>query len=385
MADLDVQTPGVTGAAPEGRAHQAPKPPAPPRRRVSRRKVVRLTLLILGPILILIGVGYFWLTGGRWVSTDNAYVHADIVNIATDVAGLVATVEVEDNARVSKGQVLFRLDDSGYRATLDQAEAQVGVVANQLQALQASWREMQARLDEAKATVDYATLEHQRQVDLAARHFSPQSELDSRKHDLDVARQQVKALEAQVAGIVAQLDGDPTGPIENHPRYRAAEAARALAARDLAHTVVRAPVDGIVAEVDQLRPGEYLPAGQAAFALVATDHVWVEANPKETDLTHVVAGQPAEVSVDTYPGVAFKGTVQSVSPASQAEFSLLPAQNASGNWVKVVQRIPVRIRVDTEPGQPPLRAGMSTEVEIDTGVHRSLGKLIGSLFGHSAG
>jgi membrane fusion protein (multidrug efflux system) len=385
MADLDVQTPGVTGGAPEGRVQPPPKPPARVRRPPSRRKVIRLTLLILGPVLVLVAIGYFWLTGGRWVSTDNAYVQADTVNVATDVSGLVAQVDVKDNERVQKGQELFRLDDSIYRATLDEATAQVGVVADQLRAQQASWRQMRAQIAQAKTTVEYNQVQYKRQVDLVARHFSPQSELDSRRHDLDVSQQQVTALEAQQAGIVAQLDGDPEGPIESHPRYKAAEAARARAARDLAHTVVRASMDGVVTNVDALQPGEYLPAGQAAFALVAIDHVWIDANPKETDLTHVAPGQPVEVSVDTYPGVDFKGTVASVSPGSQAMFSLLPAQNASGNWVKVVQRIPVRIRVDIQPGQPQLRAGMSTEIAIDTGVHRSLAKLIAGLFGHDAG
>ncbi len=384
MADLDVQTPGAAGAAPEGRVQPPPRPPAPVRRPRSRRKIVRLTLLILGPVLVLIGVGYFWLTGGRYVSTDNAYVQADTVSVATDVPGLVAAVDVKDNELVAQGQVLFRLDDSLYRAALDQATAQVGVVKDELKALQASWNQMQAQIAQAKATVTYSQLEYKRQADLVGRHFSPQSEVDSRKHDLDVSQQQVTALEANLAGIVAQLDGDPTGPIESHPRYRAAEAARARAARDVAHTVVKAPMAGIVANVDTLQPGEYLPEGQAAFSLIATDHVWIEASPKETDLTHVAPGQPAEISVDTYPGVAFKGAVDSVSPASQSQFSLLPAQNTSGNWVKVVQRIPVRIRVDLEPGQPQLRAGMSTEVTIDTGHQRSLGKLLAGLFG-SAG
>ena len=175
--------------------------------------------------------------------------------------------------------------------------------------------------------------------------------------------------------IAARLDGDPDAPAERHPNFQAALAARDQARRDLDHAVVKAPVAGVTAQVPSLQPGEYLPAGQPAFALVADDQIWIEANPKETDLTHVVPGQAVEVTVDTYPGHVWHGTVASLSPASQAQFSILPAQNASGNWVKVVQRIPLRVRVETSPGEPALRAGMSAEIEIDTGRERRLGDL----------
>ena len=363
--------PAETGPAESGRTR--PSPVAARRR--SRRQLVRWGLLLGGPALLLVALGWFWLSGGRYVATDNAYVQADTVQVATDVAGLVRTIEVGDDQRVARGQILFTLDDTPYRAALDSAEAQVRMVATELEALRASYAQSGAEIRQAESDVSYYEKEHARQVDLAGRRVSAQAQLDAAQHDLDAARAKVGALQEQQAGIVAQLNGDPMAPIERHPRYLAAVAARDRAAHDLDSTVVRASVDGMTARVSSLQPGEYLDAGQAAFALVGTER-WIEANPKETDLTWVQPGQPVEVSVDTYPGVRWHGTVASVSPASQAQFSLLPAQNTSGNWVKVVQRIPMRIAVEPAADAPPLRAGMSDEIEVDTGHLRHLGDLI---------
>ena len=363
--------PAETGPAESGRTR--PSPVAARRR--SRRQLVRWGLLLGGPALLLVALGWFWLSGGRYVATDNAYVQADTVQVATDVAGLVRAIEVGDDQRVARGQILFTLDDTPYRAALDSAEAQVRMVATELEALRASYAQSGAEIRQAESDVSYYEKEHARQVDLAGRRVSAQAQLDAAQHDLDAARAKVGALQEQQAGIVAQLNGDPMAPIERHPRYLAAVAARDRAAHDLDSTVVRASVDGMTARVSSLQPGEYLDAGQAAFALVGTER-WIEANPKETDLTWVQPGQPVEVSVDTYPGVRWHGTVASVSPASQAQFSLLPAQNTSGNWVKVVQRIPMRIAVEPAADAPPLRAGMSAEIEVDTGHLRHLGDLI---------
>ncbi|MFO1046880.1 MAG: HlyD family secretion protein [Geminicoccaceae bacterium] len=353
-------------------AHTRPSPVAARRR--SRRQLVRWSLLLGGPALLLVALGWFWLSGGRYVSTDNAYVQADTVQVATDVAGLVKSIAVGDDQRVARGQLLFTLDDTPYRAALDSAEAQVRMVATELEALRATYAQSDAEIRQAQSDVSYYEKEHARQVDLAGRRVSAQAQLDAAQHDLDAARAKVGALQEQQAGIVAQLNGDPAAPIERHPRYLAAVAARDRAAHDLDATVVHASIDGMTARVSSLQPGEYLDAGQAAFALVGTDR-WIEANPKETDLTWVQPGQPVEVSVDTYPGVRWHGTVASVSPASQAQFSLLPAQNTSGNWVKVVQRIPMRIAVEPAAGAPPLRAGMSAEIEVDTGHLRHIGDL----------
>ena len=283
---------------------------------------------------------------------------------------------VQDNQPVRKGQVLFALDNSTYRNSLASAEANVRLVRTELQALQASYAQSQAEIAKAQSDVAFYAKEQQRQVDLRNRRVSAEQQLDAAQHDLDSARSELAALEQRLAGIAAQLGGDPQAPIEQHPRYQAAVAARDQAARDLDHTVVRASIDGVTARVPSLQPGEYLEAGQAAFALVATDHVWVEANPKESDLTYVAPGQPATVTVDTFPGSSWEGAVASLSPATQAQFSLLPAQNASGNWVKVVQRVPLRVRVATRPGEPQLRVGMSAEIEVDTGHQRHLRDLL---------
>jgi membrane fusion protein (multidrug efflux system) len=355
----------------------AATPEPAPRR--SRKRLVRWSLLIAGPLLLALGAGTAWLGGGRYVATENAYVQADAASIATDVAGLVSKVEVEDNAPVEAGQILFRLEDSSYRHALAQADANLDLARGDLQALQAAYAQKAAEIARARSDRDFYQKELDRQQELASRRVTAQAALDAARHQRDAAADQIRALEQAQAAIAAQLDGRPDAPTEQHPRYLAALAARDQAARDLEHTVVRAPFAGITAQVSALQPGEYLPAGQAAFMLIAADHVWVEANPKETDLTYVRPGQPVDVTVDTYPGQVWHGVVGSLSPASQSSFSLLPAQNASGNWVKVVQRIPLRVRVDTTDGAPPLRAGMSAEVEIDTGHERQLSDLLGWL------
>jgi membrane fusion protein (multidrug efflux system) len=358
----------------EGDVPVMPRPaPALTRKgRRSRRQLVRWSLLAAGPLAVAVVIGWFWLTGGRYVSTDNAYVQSDTINIATDVAGLVKSIQVHDNEHVTAGQVLFTLDDSTYRSALASADAEVRMAATQLEALRASYAQSGAAIVKAKSDVAYYEKEYQRQTDLATRRVNAESQLDAARHNLDSARGELAALEQEQAGIAAQLVGDPAAPIERHPRYLAAVAARDRAQHDLDNTVVRSPIDGMTARVPSLQPGEYLDAGQAAFALVASDHVWIEANPKETDLTWVRPGQAVAVSVDTYPGVQWEGRVASVSPASQSSFSLLPAQNTSGNWVKVVQRIPVRIDMQPEAEAPPLRAGMSAEIEVDTGHLRHL-------------
>ncbi len=362
-------------------AREAPVVAHPARRRRSRKQLVRWTLLIAGPLLLLGGIGWFWLTSGRFMSTDNAYIQADMMNVATDVDGLIKTIDVVDNQLVRKGQVLFTLDDSTYRSAYDSAAANVALAATELEALKASFAQAQAQIAKSEADVAFYTKEQTRQVDLVSRRATAQAQLDSAQHDLDSARAQLAALRQQQAGIAAQLGGNPAAPVEQHPRDLAAVAARERAAHELEHTVVRASMDGITAKVPSLQPGEYLEAGKAAFALVSTDHVWVEANPKETDLTYVRPGQPVTVTIDTYPGHRWEGSLASVSPASQAQFSLLPAQNASGNWVKVVQRIPLRVKVETRPGDPELRAGMSAEIDVDTGHQRQLRDLFSGWFG----
>jgi membrane fusion protein (multidrug efflux system) len=342
----------------------------------------RQLLFALLPVTLLIG-GYFYVTGGAVMSTDNAYVQADMVGVTTDVSGIVREVDVRDNQKVAAGDVLFKLDDLPFRLALARAEAQVGNTRNDLLALQTSYRNMQAQIEQAKADIDYYNVNFKRQQELLARNAASQANFDDARHNLQGAQQKLASLSQQLAGIAANLNGNPDAPIEDHPRYKDVLAARDEAARQLAHTTVRAPFPGIVTNVPALQPGQYLAAAATAFNIVSTDHVWVQASPKETELTYVKPGQKATVEVDSYPGQQWTGTVESISPASASSFSLLPAENTSGNWVKVVQRIPMRVRVDNASGKPPLRVGMSVSLDVDTGHARGLPRFISGLFGAS--
>jgi len=324
-----------------------------------------------------LGAGlWLYLSGGRYVSTDNAYVKADKLGVTTDISGMVVEVSVHENEKVRKGQPLYRIDPEPYRIALAGAEAQLGVTRNEIATLQATYRQSLAQIEQAKTDVGFYETTYQRQLDLWKRGVGTQAVLDQARRDLDTARDRLLVAERQAEAALAQLGGDADRGIEDNARYRQAQAQVEKAKRDLGHTTVAAPMDGIVTNVDALQVGEYLAAAQAAFGLVAVDHMWIEANLKETDLTYLNVGDPAEITVDAYPGRDWRATVASISAATGAEFSVLPAQNASGNWVKVVQRVPVRLRVEVPDDAPPLRSGMSVEVSIDTGHARSLGGLV---------
>ena len=349
--------------------------------RSGRRRRLRGVLFLLLPIALIVGV-YWYVTGGQAMSTDDAYVEADKVGVSTDVSGIVQAIDVTENQRVETAQALYRLDDLPFRLALQRAEAQVGVIRNDLNALKANYQDMQAQIRQAQNDIDYYDREFRRQQNLVGRQVVSRSSFDTARRNLQNAQQRLASLNQQLAAVGANLNGDPNIPVEKHPRYLDAVAQRDEAARQLAHTVVRAPFPGIVTNVPAIAPGKYLQASTTAFYLVATDHVWIDANPKETELTHVQPGQPVTVAVDTYPDAQWRGTVESISPAAAQEFSLLPAQNTSGNWVKVVQRIPMRVRVETsDKNLPPLRAGMSVEVDVDTGHARGLPQFLAALFG----
>jgi membrane fusion protein (multidrug efflux system) len=278
------------------------------------------------------------------------------------------------------------LDDLPFRLALERAEAQVGIVRNDLNALKANYGDMQAQIKQAQYDVEYYDRESGRQQDLVAKNVASQQTFDTARRNLQNAQQKLASLNQQLAAIVANLNGDPNIPVEQHPRYRDAVAQRNEAGRQLDHTVVKSPFAGIVTNVPSIAPGKYLPASMTAFYLVATDHLWVDSNPKETELTHVQPGQPVTATVDTYPNLEWHGTVESISPAAAQEFSLLPAQNTSGNWVKVVQRIPMRVRLDTsDKNLPALRAGMSIEIDVDTGHQRGLPQFVTALLGRAHG
>jgi membrane fusion protein (multidrug efflux system) len=351
--------------------------PSPVRKRGSLRRI----LLVAGPLVVIAGALYFYLSGGRWVSTDDSYIKADIVSVATDISGIVAAVEVHNDQRVKAGDVLFRLDDEPYRIALRGAKAQLGATANQINAFKGLYRSQLAAVQTSKTDVAFYQLGIQRQTELASRSVASQATLDQARHDYQSAQNKMNAAQLQANAALAQVGGDVDKPTEELPQYLQVKAQVDKAQRDLDHTVVRAPVDGIVTNVDALQPGNFLQASQPGFSMVAANHIWVEANLKETDLTYLRAGNPAEISVDAYPGVEWKASVDTISPATGAQFSVLPAQNSSGNWVKVVQRLPVRLKVEANDSAPPLRAGMSVTVDIDTGHTRTLSGLFASLRG----
>jgi membrane fusion protein (multidrug efflux system) len=368
---------------PERQIESSSEPEKAPRS--PRRNWVRWASFALLPIA-LTAAGYWYVTGGRVMSTDNAYVEADKVGISTDVSGIVRAIDVTNNQRVEAGEVLFRLDDLPFRLALERAEAQVGIVRNDLNALKANYGDIQAQIKQAQYDVEYYDRESGRQQDLVAKNVASQQTFDTARRNLQNAQQKLASLNQQLAAIVANLNGDPNIPVEQHPRYRDAVAQRNEAGRQLDHTVVKSPFAGIVTNVPSIAPGKYLPASMTAFYLVATDHLWVDSNPKETELTHVQPGQPVTATVDTYPNLEWHGTVESISPAAAQEFSLLPAQNTSGNWVKVVQRIPMRVRLDTsDKNLPALRAGMSIEIDVDTGHQRGLPQFVTALLGRAHG
>ncbi len=341
----------------------------------SRKKLVRWGLMAGGVVAVIIGGAAYWLSSGRWVDTDDAYVQADSMTLSTDVSGIVASIPVHEGESVSKNQVLFSLDPQKFQIALDNARANLGEVRLNVEAAkadyQAALRDTGAKQQQVNA--DQAT--YQRYASLVKQHAVTQQETDDARYKLAADQQAVRAAESRARALLAKLAGNPTINVEDTPSFKQAQAQVAEAEREMNHSVVRAPYDGIVTQVNKLQLGMYLGASTAAFGLVSTDHVWVEAQPKETQLTYAKKGDAVAVSFDIYPGRSWKGTVQSLAPATEQNFSLLPAENSSGNWVKVVQRIPVRVRVDMKPGDPPLRAGMSADIDIDTGHVRTLSDL----------
>jgi membrane fusion protein (multidrug efflux system) len=363
-------------------ASTAPRRPAalsPEQVRHRRSQRLRLPLLLLVPLAAAVGGLYIYLSGGRYVSTDNAYVRADMMAVSTDVSGIVKTIEVTDNAHVEAGQVLFRLDDAPFRYAVDNATAQLALARTGVEALKANWREKQQELRLTQINIDFAQRDQKRKAELFGQHVIPQAQMDQAQQTLDAAQQQLQTVQQQAAGIVANLGGNAEIATDAHPRVMAAKAQLDDAQRNLDRTVVKAPGAGIVTQVPSLQPGMNLRAGTPALSVVASDRPWVEANPKETQLTYVRPGQAVTISVDAYPDVKWTGKVESIAPASGAEFALLPAQNTSGNWVKVAQRIGLRVAIDPAQGAPPLRAGMSTVIDIDTGHVRTLHELLAHL------
>ena len=333
------------------------------------RNLKRTALLYGVPVLIAVLTAVAYLHGGRYIDTNNAYVKADKATITAEVSGKIVEVDVVENQRVAQGQVLFRVDDTPYELALSRADAVLAQTAQDIAAMKLQYKQSLSEIDLAKTNVAFARITFNRQSGLVERHIGSVSDLDDAQHKLDNAQTQLELAQQRAAKILVDLNGDANAAVEDHPRYRQAKSDRDAAALDLERTSVTAPFSGIASKKPEL--GTYVDRGSPVMSVVSDGEVWVEANFKETDLTYMRPNQSVEVQIDTYPGRVWRGTVQSLSEATGSEFALLPAQNATGNWVKVVQRVAVRIALDRSADDPPLRAGMSATVTVDTGHKRT--------------
>jgi membrane fusion protein (multidrug efflux system) len=331
-----------------------------------RRRKLRLPLMIGGAAIILGIAIVYYLEHRRYESTDDAYVKAARVSISTNVPGRVMELMVRDNQRVKRGDMLFRLDERPFQLAVSQTQAQLNKTLLDVEALKATYRQKQSELRSAQDTFAYEQREAQRQKNLLASGISSQAQYDRAVHARDSASQAVSSAQQQLANALAGLGGDPAIDPSKHPSVEQAQAMLDRAKLDLSYATVTAPDDGVVTQVEKLNVGDYVNAASPLFALIATHDLWVEANFKEVQLARMRAGQPVTVEIDTYKDKSFKGHIVSFSPGTGAQFALLPAQNATGNWVKVVQRLPVRIEIDEADNEHPLYAGLSATVKVDT-------------------
>ncbi len=337
---------------------------APERQSPSLRDRLRWPLMIGVPLIAMAGGLYYYFTTGRYQSTDDAYVRAAQVSISSNVSGRVSEVDVRDNQRVHRGDSLFRLDQRPFRIAVDEARARLASSRLQVEALKATYRQRLADLLSAQSALQYQQREYERQSRLLLHGITSQSQADRALLARNEAQQNVAAVRQQITATLASLGGDPNIPADQHPSVEQAQAELERTLLNLSYTTIAAPTDGIVTRVEQLQVGDYISAATPAFALVSTRDVWIEANFKEVQLARMRPGDAARVWIDAYPDHAFQATVTSVSPGTGAEFSLLPPENATGNWVKVVQRLPVRLQLDGDV--PTLRTGLSATVTVDT-------------------
>lgn len=329
------------------------------------KKNLRRVLMLGGVLVVLLTATALYMFSGRYMTTDNAYVKAEKVMISADVAGRVLPVPVGDNQFVKAGTLLFEIDPSTYDIAVQKAEAELRTVRMDIEEVRATYHQKEEELKIAEAVGDYAKTEFDRQSVLSAKDAIAKSRLDEATRDYNVARATVAQLKQEIAVELAKLEGNPDIPVEEHALYKTALATLETAQLDLARTKVYAPADGYTGTMP--RGGDYANAGVPVMSFVSDKALWIEANFKETELTRMRPGQKVDIEVDTYPGRTWHGTVESISPATGSEFSVLPAQNATGNWVKVVQRVAVRIVPEQAQDDPPLRTGMSAEVSVDTG------------------
>ncbi|WP_102222962.1 HlyD family secretion protein [Acidimangrovimonas sediminis] len=363
----------IEAAQPQVKAPE-PTPPAP------RKKGRRRALMLSVPVVLVLAGGYVWLTGGQYEGTDNANLEQARFAVAATESGRVVKVGIAENEHVKKGELLFQIDPQPYRIAVEQAKAALAGAKLQVEMQRAGLAQARAQLKNATDSVTYYQTEYDRQKALAAKGVAATSSLDSAVHNLHSAQQTQAAAQQGVNQALAQLGGNADIKTVDHPAVMQAQAALDKAQYDLAQTSVYAPADGVIYKASSFKPGAYVSAGTSLFSLVETGDTWVEANFKETQLTYLKKGQKADVSFDAFPGRTFKATVTAVGAGTGAEFSLLPAQNATGNWVKVTQRVPVYLHLDDPDPNIGLRMGMSAYASVDTEHHRSLasiGRMIG--------
>jgi membrane fusion protein (multidrug efflux system) len=362
-------------------AEPRPKIAAEPRRRrlmAAMRRYRRTLLLVVLPLVALIAGVIFYLDGGRYVTTDDAYVGAQKVLITPDISGKIQKVVVKEGQQVTEGDVLLEIDPVPFRLAVDQARATLAQTRTTYDNLKANIKIYGQMLDLAQQGVDLKQRDVDRKTALAKSNFGSQLDLDNSATALVTASAQLEFLRQQLSSAKTQLLGDPNLPLEQFPPYAQAKAAMDQAERNLDHAVLRAPMAGVATQVDQIQLGRFVAAGTPMFSIIDIANPWVDANLKESDFTYVATGELVTIDVDAFPDHVFKGSIGSLSPGTGAQFAILPPQNATGNFVKVVQRVPVRIYLDGHDAYVGrLKAGMSATTSIDTGHRRSLAALLG--------
>jgi membrane fusion protein, multidrug efflux system len=344
-------------------------PVAAPRKPLRER--LRRPLLIGFLAALAAAGGGYYLAEEPYVSTDDAFVRAAKEGINARISGQVVEIAVRDNQRVQKGQILFRIDPEPYQIAVDQAEARWGSARLQVDGLKATYRQQLTELQSAKDSAGFDERENGRQKALSASDFTPRAQYDRAETAMKVSRQHIASIEQQIANTVVALNGDPNIEIERHPTVREAKAELDRARLNLSYATVSAPDDGIVTKVDDLQVGDFVTSGNAVFSMMSSRRIWIEANFRETGLTNMRPGQEATIDVDVYPGRTFKARVVSMSPGTGSDFAILPPENATGNWVKVIQRLPVRLELEEFDPSRPLYSGISVTARVDTGYRRT--------------
>ena len=341
-----------------------------------QRRLLRFALLLVIPF-IAAGVGVeIYLRGGRYIATDNAYVNAQKVLVTPEISGTISAITVTEGQHLKQGDTLFTIDRKPYEMALAQAQTTLARAANDYNGLKEKWSGLDPQIALAKDTVDLRQTDLDRRAALLASKVVAASDVDAIRANVQTAKSALEVLQQSQRDIASQLGGSSATPLDSYPPYAQAKVAVDQAQWSLDQTVLKAPIDGVATQVTNIQLGRFLAAGTTVFAIVSGTDIWLDANPKETDITYLIQGQSADVTVDTFAGRTFTGHVVSISPGTGALFSIIPPQNAAGNWVKVVQRVPLRIEFDSGQDLSKLRAGMSASVSIDTHRSRSLAGLL---------